>query len=593
MQEFDWPRSWRGKLQRRSLLRGAGLAGAGLAGAALLGCGGDDDEPTATATSTAAGGDQGPAQGVTATATGGEAKRGGVYKYTLTNDPPTIDPYRNASSNTKTVAAHTYSRLFRIDAQPGVQPYEAEIVPDVAESAESQDGQHWVVKLKQGVKFHNVAPVSGREMTSADVLFSFERLTAEGSPNAAAVSYITGVEALDDYTLQFTLDGPSPSFLETLSDANLLFIQPTEADGGFDPSLQAIGTGPWVLDEYLVSQSLNYSKHPEYFESGVPYLDGVQTLIIPEYANRMAQFQAGSIMAMTVTSDDVPNLREESPDVQWVPIPGGTLNFVGFSGEDRDPTAPWRDERFRRAVSMAIDRAGQMEFGFNLGAITEAGLHYPVMWNNCPVPASFGPRWWVDPQSEEQGPSAAYFEFNPEEATALLQAVGLGSDEINFHYAGNNHYGPGFDRLAQVVFAWLGDVGIPLTNEPQDYNSQYITQTFRGEFNGLMLGVETPFPEINGYFNRMFGQDQSNHGRVHDPVMDDLITKQRHEMDEPTRREFVAEMQRRNGDQMFYVPVQPSGGAVWEAFQPEVRGVRRTRGYGAASENLPYYWLDV
>lgn len=593
MQETNWSRSLSGRLGRRSLLRGAGFAGAGLAGAALLGCGGDDDSsPTAIATATA-GGTQGPATGATATATGGEVKRGGVYKYTLTNDPPTIDPFRNAAANTKTVSAHTYSRLFRINPQPGVQPYDAEIVPDVAESAESEDGQHWVVKLKQGVKFHNVAPVSGREMTSADVVFSYERLTAEGSPNRAAVSSITGVDALDDYTVQFTLDGPSPTFLEMMSDANLLLIQPTEADGGFDPSLQAIGTGPWVLDEYRVSQSLNYSRHPEYYEPDVPYMDNVETLIIPEYANRVAQFQAGSIHVLTTTSDDVPTMRRDAPDLQWVPIPGGTLNFVGFSGEDRDPTAPWRDERFRRAVSMGIDRAGQMEFGFNLKAIEDAGLHYPVMWNNCPVPASFGPQWWVDPQSEEQGESAAFFQFNPGEASALLQAMGLGDDPINFHYAGNNHYGPGFDRLAQVVFAWMGDIGLNLENAPQDYNSVYVTQTFRGEFNGMMLGVETPFPEINGYFNRMFGDDVSNHGRVHDPVMDELIDKQRHELDQPTRREFVAEMQRRNGDQMFYVPVQPSGGSVWEAFQPEVRGVRRTRGYGAASENLPYYWLDV
>src|SRR5690606_29456518 len=133
MQETMWSRSMRGKVGRRSLLRGAGLAGAGLAGAALLGCGGDDEAPTATATATA-GGTQGPATGATATPTNGEVKRGGLYRHTITNDPPTIDPYRNASSNTKTVAAHSYSRLYRINAQPGTQPYEAEIIPDVAES---------------------------------------------------------------------------------------------------------------------------------------------------------------------------------------------------------------------------------------------------------------------------------------------------------------------------------------------------------------------------------------------------------------------------------------------------------------------------
>lgn len=588
-----WSRSLRDHVSRRSLLRGAGLAGAGLAGAALLGCGGDDETPIA-ATPTPTSSSDGQASGVTATPSGSDVKTGGIYAHAATNDPPTLDPYRNASSNAKAVAAHIYSRLMRINAQPGVPAADTDLTEDLAESVETTDGTVFTAKLRQGVKFHNISPVDGRELTSEDVLFSWSRLISDESPHASQVSNVVDVQAPDDYTVQFTLDGPSPIFLEQLADGNLLWIQPVEVEnGGVDPSITPVGTGPWMLDEYRTSQVIQYRKHPEYFVDGVPYLDGIDLLIIPEYANRLAQFRAHNILDLTVTSDDVPGVKEEIEGSQWEPIPGGSLNFIFFSGEDRDPDAPWRDERFRQACSMAVDREAQMELGFNLAAIRDAGLEYPVMYNNLPVPASFGPKWWVDPLSAEQGPSSAFFQHSQEEARKLLDAVGVDDTPINFHYAGNNHYGPGFDRLAQVVHNWLLEIGLPVENAPQDYNSVYITQTFKGEFNGIALGVSTPFPEVSGYVNRFFGDDINNHGRVRDERITELNELQRFELDQEARREHFAEMQRRNGEMMYYSPVQPSGGAVWVAYHPEVRGIRRTRGYGAPTESLAYYWLDV
>src|SRR5690606_39704340 len=113
---------------------------------------------------------------------------------------------------------------------------------DVAESVETTDGQHWTIKLRQGVKFHNIAPVSGRELTSEDVLFSFQRLSAPESPNSTQLGSVVDVQAVDPYTVTFALDAPSPEFQELLADGNLLYIQPVEADGGFDPAVQTIGS---------------------------------------------------------------------------------------------------------------------------------------------------------------------------------------------------------------------------------------------------------------------------------------------------------------------------------------------------------------
>src|SRR5690606_34131746 len=179
----------------------------------------------------------------------------------------------------------------------------------------------------------------------------------------------------------------------------------------------------WVLDNYAISSQLNFKAHPDYYQEGLPYMDGVDLFIIPEYANQIAQFQAGNLHTATVNFDDVPQVDTDLADVQWSNEPSNALVFIYFSPEDMEPDAPWRDERFRRAVSMSLDRAGLAALGTNRDGLLEVGLEPHVEWNNI-VPAAFGDRWWLDPLGEEHGPSAAYFEYQPEEARKLIEAVG-------------------------------------------------------------------------------------------------------------------------------------------------------------------------
>src|SRR5690606_5985718 len=162
-----------------------------------------------------------------------------------------INPYGSASFTTKGIAGYVYSRFYKIAARPDQNPYSVGAEEDLAESAETTDGQHWVVKLKPGIKFHNKAPVSGREVTTEDVVASWETLTAEASPSRTQVASWSSLEAVDDHTIEVTLNSPSGVFLTDLADTNRLFIMPREAfNGGFDPATDMIGSGPWVLDEY-------------------------------------------------------------------------------------------------------------------------------------------------------------------------------------------------------------------------------------------------------------------------------------------------------------------------------------------------------
>lgn len=590
----------RQRVSRRATLRGAGVGAAGIAGAVLIGCG-DDDDPTATATT--APDDNGDATATaeatqvreTTTPASSTINRGGTYTVSATGDPPTINPYGNASFAGKVVAAFSYNRLYKRETFAGSDGGQTLPGPDAALSAETEDGITWTVKLRD-ITMHDVAPVNGRKLNSEDVLASVDRLLAEESPNRSAVTNWLKVEAPDAETVVFTLDAPSPTFIEQIADANLLHIIPVEGDGGFDPATTMIGGGPWIFREYQPSVSFKYDRHPNYYELGddgepIPYTDSFEYAIIPEYANRLAQFLAGNLSELAINANDVIGLRNDDPDLQWLGQVS-QLQSIFYWDNVTSTTAEYGDDRFRKAVSMALDRDGLTDLGYNTFALRDAGLPANLGWNNI-IPAGWGERWWLDPQSPEHGESGAFFEYNPDEAKKLLAAQGV-EDGFQIPYIYTSRYSGAFPPIAEAQINMLQAIGLDPQTDVQDYSSLYITQTFRGDFEGMAFGYETPFPEAGSYWARMFGDDPANHSKIILPEFTDIDDRQKVELDEEARREIMHEGQILNAESMWYAPSQAGAGTTYRAYQANVQGgIRDTLGYAAGTEEYPYFWFDV
>lgn len=587
----------RQRVSRRAALRGAGVGVAGLAGAALIGCGGGDDDATATVAPTTAGTPAGDATQVRETSTPESAaiKRGGTWRVNNAGDPPTLFPYGNLSFETKGIGTYVYQRLYKRETFPGSDGGQTLPGPDLATSAETEDGVTWTLKLRDHT-FHDVAPVSGRKVTSEDVLFSVGLMQAPETPNASSVANWVNVEAPDDSTVVFTLSEPSPTFLEQISDTNLLQILPKEADGGFDPAVTMIGGGPWIMQDYQPSVGFEFDANPNYYEVGedgkpLPYVDHLSRPIIPEYANRLAQFLAGNLDILGINSNDVLDLRGSNEDLQWLGQVSQQLSLF-FWSNTQTTDGIWNDDRFRQAISMCLDRDGLTDLGYNTYALIDAGLPSNTGWNNI-IPVGWGARWWLDPTSAEQGDSAKFFANNPTESKKLLAAMGV-EDGVSIPYIYTNRYGGAFDPIAEAHVNMMQAVGLSPQTDVQDYSSIYITQTFRGEFEGMAFGYETPFPEAGLYFDRLFGSDPANHSHLSDPEMDVLNAAQKVALDEDERRAIIHDAQRLNAEHMWYVPSQAGAGTAYTAYQKHVQGgIRDTLGYGAGTEEYIWYWLDV
>lgn len=582
-----WDRYWTRRASRRRVLGAAGAAGIGAAGLALVGCGDDDDE----------GGDVGlatPTPSGAATPTPADpfatAKRGGTYKLSSTGDPPTLDPYGNLSFLTKSFAGAHYSRLYKYKTGPGIAPLSVTPEPDIAQSGEATpDGLKFTIKLRAGVKFASVAPVNGREVTTDDVKFSWGRLTAETTQNRSQVAFVDKVEYPDKSTIVFSLKGPTATFYDTLADTNLLFVMPTESDGKFDPAKTAVGSGPWILESYQPSVKFIRKKNPDWYLKGFPLLDGIETAIIPEYANRLAQFMAGNTDSDGINGDDLTTVKKQIPQVQLEGRTGPTLSFLFF---DSDPASPWnKDPRVRQAISMSLNRDDLTELGYNVKKLREAGLDVKTPWHNI-IPAG-ETRWWLDPKDEKNmGEGAKYFKYDPAEAKKLLSAAGFADGFSTTYQYTANRYGKLFNDIAEANIQFINAIGIKTTTDVQDYSSKYITQTFAGNFKGIAFGYETPFPEAGSYLIRQFTDDPLNHGKVKDATLEKLAKDISIEPKEEKRKALFWEAQKYHATKMYYVPDQAGAGTGWIGHQPNLRnGVDYVvKGYGGYTEEAPFRW---
>lgn len=594
MERSYWTRYW----DRRRVLKSAGWVSAGAASLALVGCGDDDDDDGGATPTSGGGGGLATSTPDGATPTPdpdyyASVKRGGTYRGAATGDPASIDPYGSPSFTTKGIASYVYSRLFKYNAGRGVNTADLVPEPDLCESAEvDADGTTWTLTLRENAKFHDKAPVNGRAVTTEDVNFSWQKMTDPAQPNAGNVAFVERLEFPDDRTMVFTLKEPNAAFADVFADANNFWVVPTESDGGFNPAETMIGSGPWMFDTYQVNSGYSFNRNPAWHFDGFPLMDRVEISIIPEVANRLAQFQAGSLHAVDVSPDNVISLNEQMPHAQMI---GEVTQLNCYLIADSDPNSPWNnDDRIRIAISKAFDRETLLDFGYNVSNLKAAGLEVSEKWNNL-IPAGNG-YFWLDPLSDAQGPSRENFLYDPAASRQMLEQAGYPNGIETKYIFTPGRYGSVFDAMAEAHIEMLREAGFNVTVEPQDYNSVYFPNTFRGNFSGLVFLGSTPFPEMGGYPLRFFTDNPLNHGKVNDPELRDLAVRQQRELDREARREMFFDIQRKNAEKMYYSPLQWGAGTGWAAYQPTVRNLEvRTvpSAYSGATEVTPFRWLDV
>jgi len=474
-------------------------------------------------------------------------KRGGVLRLTFQADPVHFDPQQTISFVTMVPLSFVYSRLVKVKAGPAVKPMTYPIEPDLAESWTQPNDTTYVFKLRRGVRWHPKPPVNGRELTAADVKYTYERfLTIAGNPNKPVLEYVDKIEAVDKYTVKFTLKEPNAWFLDLLASTSTWIIakECVEKFGDLKKVESVVGTGPWMLERWEPNVRLSYVRNPNYFVSGLPYADGVDVLIDKDPASRLATWLSGKSdfgpeYQHAVRWLDAPVARQRKPGLQTAEYTWLTSGAIGF----KLANPPFNDLRVRRALGRAT----------NVAEVFESLAFSQGHWTPNPiVPAAFAE--WSIPIDQLGPEGRKLYEFNTAEAKKLLAEAGHPNGFKTAVEAPAAVYGPDFDDFVQIIIKNWKAAGIESDLKLKEYGA-FISSTIFGKFDGMFIGLRGAWADPEAYFYRWYMPGQPlNVWGVNDPKLTDMIKLQRRTFDVAKRKQVIYDIQRYVADQGLFGP---------------------------------------
>jgi peptide/nickel transport system substrate-binding protein len=504
------------------------------------------------------------------------AKRGGTLTRASAWDPPVLDPRLTQSVGLYQFAGLTSNRLVRyVFPDEASGPVDMGLKGDLAESwTSSPDYRIWTFKLRQGVKWHNVAPLNGREFTSADVKYCFEAFAKEGV-QTFNFKEIEGIETPDKYTVRLHMQTPNVFVAHSLAEPIAVIFPKEILEEDGDLKKRQIGTGPYILKEHTRKVRVVLQRNPDYWDKGRPYVDEYIILITPDDATRKAAFRTKQAdFIWTASPSEVEALRKTNPDLvaqsyhnTWVPW--------GLAMAQDKP--PFNDVRVRRAFAMAIDRQKQVDTVYEGHGILGWGVPYIYYQDKRPTAEQFGP-WW---------------QYKPAEAKKLLAEAGHpnGFSTTLFYY----EYFPQMTSQVQLVQAELKknlNVDVKITKmDYTTYYGRYADLKWEGLSWGFQSGHAVGVDERT--YQYMHSKSTKNFFRVNDPQIDELTVKLRQTPDPKEQRVITKKIVDREYDQVARLWMPYDNGFI--VAQPHMRNhasiaLRRTDGYG--SPHIARVWLD-
>jgi len=476
---------------------------------------------------------------------------------------------------------------------------------DLAESWEvAPDGLQVTFKLRPEAKFDPRPPTSGRAVDSGDVLFSWKKFSELSSfrsdlSNAASnAAPIQSMSAPDARTVVVKLAFPDALTLPLLASAGHLWIQPKEADGGFDPRQDARGSGPWMIDSLRRSVGVEFKRNPNWYRRDRPFFDGISMPIVSEYAQQLAQFRAGNIWQGAVRQEDILGTKKDHPNL--VMYSSGSFALAGpriiFGVERAD--SPFRDERVRRAYSIAIDRDLLIDAFADVSAFEKAGVKKGVRWHTS-IPAGWEGAW-LDPKSSEFGPNGKTYAYDLAEAKKLLTAAGYPNGfEYDLHYTPNG-YTPTYVRMVETLAGNVEPTGMRAKLLPEDHQTLFLPKRVRdkGKFTGISIisasAAVDSLAMIAAYYHSEGAMSVNQPPFEPDPSTDTMIEAMRREFDMQKRFKMIHDFQRMMAGKARLL-LWPGDATAFELAWPWVgnAGVYRGYGtYGAPTEALVHQWFD-
>jgi peptide/nickel transport system substrate-binding protein len=441
-----------------------------------------------------------------------QPKRGGTLISAKTTEAPSLEPILEQALSRIRLDPIFYNRL--VEWAP-----DGKLEPALAESwTVSPDGKVWTFKLRRGVKFHN-----GREFVADDVKYSYERvLDPKGTSGGRGyLSAIDGMEIADKHTLRLHTKQPSASLLAGMAGGWSSIIPKEVVEEKGDLRRTAVGTGPFVFQEWVPQSHLKARRNPDYWDKGKPYVDALELRVIPDEGNIIAQLRTGNVHHALL--EDNKNYLLVKDDKRLTAHRSARLGFdMVMINHGRKP---FTDVRVRQALSLAVDRNEVLQAAASgLGSVT--GPLTPAMkpWA-LPVEVF---REWYTPNVERAKRLLADAGF-PQGFKTTLKVI------------------PTFPTMvagAQVIAAQLKKIGVDAQIVQEEYGV-WIKGVIKPNFDyDLTMNITTGDADPDSLLYRRFHSVEKQWNNDGDPEIDALLDQGKLTVDLARRKEIYDRVQR-------------------------------------------------
>lgn len=296
------------------------------------------------------------------------------------------------------------------------------------------------------------------------------------------------IEALDEYTVKFTLCYPDPAFPSKVAFSVFSILDKDHLDATQGDSVkisdQPNGTGPYKVTEWKRGDSVTLEAYPDYWGEKAK----TKTLIFrwsAEAAQRFLELQSGTADGIDNPATEDWEAIESDANLKLYPRDGMNIFYIGFN-HDLDP---FKDEKVRQAFAMAIDRQRIVDQYYPKGSTVAVNFVPPAL-----VPGA--------------SPDVPWYDYNPQQAKTMLEEAGFDfKQEIELSYRNVvRAYLPNPVVVGQEIQAQLAEIGVKVKLNEME-STTFLDATAAGEKPFYLLGWNADYPDASNFFDYHFAAE--------------------------------------------------------------------------------------